>query len=95
MLHDAQRHVGAERDFSVSMRTAVWIVMWRQPAMRAPAQRLGLAELLAQRHEAGHLGLGDRHLLAAELRKGDVPDNVVGGGGGCPCVAPRLQWPEP
>ena len=42
-------------------------------------ERLGLAELGAQRHEAGHLGLGDLDLLAAEVGQGDVPDDVAGG----------------
>src|SRR5205807_1246495 len=37
MLHEAQRTL-APRATSVSMRTAVWIVMWIEPAMRAPAR---------------------------------------------------------
>ncbi len=35
MLHDAQR-TSAPSAFSVSMRTAVWMVMWSEPVMRAP-----------------------------------------------------------
>src|SRR5512146_20322 len=35
MLHDAQR-TSAPSAVSVSISTAVWIVMWRLPAMRAP-----------------------------------------------------------
>src|SRR5438477_4171391 len=35
MLHDAQR-TSAPSAFSVSMSTAVWIVMWSDPATRAP-----------------------------------------------------------
>ena len=35
MLHDAQR-TSAPSAFSVSISTAVWIVMCRQPAIRAP-----------------------------------------------------------
>ncbi len=35
MLHDAQR-TSAPRAFSVSMRTAVWMVMWRLPVTRCP-----------------------------------------------------------
>ena len=35
MLHELQR-TSAPRATSVSIRTAVWIVMCRQPAMRAP-----------------------------------------------------------
>src|SRR5437867_7639624 len=37
MLHEAQR-TWAPRVTSVSMSTAVWIVMWMEPAMRAPAR---------------------------------------------------------
>ena len=35
MLHEAQR-TSAPRAFSVSIRTAVWMVMCSEPAMRAP-----------------------------------------------------------
>src|SRR4051794_25097482 len=35
MLHEAQR-TSAPRAVSVSMRTAVWIVMWSGPVTRAP-----------------------------------------------------------
>ena len=35
MLHEAQR-TSAPSAFSVSMSTAVWIVMCSEPAMRAP-----------------------------------------------------------
>jgi hypothetical protein len=35
MLHDAQR-TSAPRAFRVSISTAVWIVICRQPAIRAP-----------------------------------------------------------
>jgi hypothetical protein len=38
--------------------------------------------LLAHRHQAGHLGLGDRDLLAAPVGEADVLDEVVGLGGG-------------
>ena len=41
------------------------------------AQRLGLAELGAQRHQAGHLGLGDLDLLAAEIGERQVLDDVI------------------
>ncbi len=36
MLHEAQRTV-APRATSVSMRTAVWMVMCKEPVMRTPA----------------------------------------------------------
>ena len=35
--------------------------------MRAPASGFLRAVLLAQRHQAGHLLLGEPHLLAAEI----------------------------
>jgi hypothetical protein len=60
--------------------------MCSEPAMRA-LQRLLWAVFLARRHQAGHLGLGQRDLLAAELGERDVLDDIVGegrllGGGG-------------
>ena len=41
MLHEAQR-TSAPRATSVSIRTAVWMVMCREPVMRAPASGLAL-----------------------------------------------------
>ena len=41
-------------------------------------ERLARAELLADRHQAGHLGLGDGDLLAAPVGERDVLDDVVG-----------------
>ena len=69
MLHEAQR-TSAPSACSVSISTAVWIVMCSEPAMRAPAQRLLARVLLADGHEAGHLGLGDLDLLAAPVGTG-------------------------
>ena len=40
-------------------------------------QRLGRAELLAQRHQARHFGLGDLDLLAAEIGEAEVLDDIV------------------
>ena len=76
MLQLTQR-TSAPSAVSVSMRTAVWIVMWSEPAMRAPASGLAVAELGAERHEAGHLDLGQVHLLAAPRGEADVGDLVV------------------
>ena len=73
MLHDVQV-TSAPSATSVSISTAVWIVMWRQPAMRAPLSGCACAVLLAQRHQAGHLLLGHADLLAAELGERDVFD---------------------
>jgi hypothetical protein len=39
-------------------------------------ERLGLAKLLAEVHETGHLVLGELNLLAAESGEGDVGDLV-------------------
>ena len=77
MLHEAQR-TSAPSAFSVSISTAVWMVMCREPAMRAPLQRLLRAVLLAHRHQAGHLGLGDGDFLAAPVGEADILDDVVG-----------------
>ena len=35
------------------------------------------AELRAQRHQPGHLGLGDRDLGAAEIGEADVRDDII------------------
>ena len=80
MLQLAQR-TSAPSATSVSISTAVWIVMCSEPVMRAPVSGLLRRELLAGRHQAGHLDLGERDLLAAELGEGDVGDLVVLRGG--------------
>ena len=50
-----------------------------------PGERLRLAVLLAQRHQAGHFVLGQHDLLAAQIGQGEVGDFVgqtlFGGGG--------------
>ena len=76
MLHDAQR-TSAPRATSVSISTAVWIVMWREPMILAPFSGCCCAVLLAHRHQAGHLVLGEGDLLAAELGQGEVGDLEV------------------
>ena len=73
MLHEAQR-TSAPSAVSVSISTAVWIVMCSEPVMRAPFSGLRRAEFVAQRHQARHLGLGDLDLLAAEIGEADVGD---------------------
>ena len=57
----------APSSVSVSISTAVWIVMCRQPAMRAPASGFDCAVLFAQRHQAGHFVFGQLDFLAAPL----------------------------
>src|ERR1700740_2493307 len=83
MLHEAQR-TSAPSACSVSISTAVWIVMWSEAEMRAP--RLCGRELLADRHETRHLGLSDRDLLATPVGELEIGDAVVGlRGGGFQC----------
>ena len=77
MLQLHQR-TSAPSAVSVSIRTAVWIVMCSEPVILAPVQRLGVGVLAADRHQAGHLVLGERDLLAAELGKREVGDLEVG-----------------
>ncbi len=78
MLHEAQR-TSAPSALSVSISTAVWMVMCSEPADARAAQRLLGAVFLARRHQAGHLGLGDGDFLAAPFGEADVLDDVVGG----------------
>lgn len=76
MLQEAQR-TWAPRATRVSISTAVCTVMCSEPVMRAPHERLRGGVLLADRHQTGHLVLGERDLLAAELREGEVGDLEV------------------
>ena len=74
MLQEAQR-TSAPSACSVSISTAVWMVMCSEPVMRAPCSGCVGGEFLADGHQAGHLGLGDRDFLAApvgELQIGDL-----------------------
>ena len=77
MLHEAQR-TSAPSAFSVSISTAVWMVMCSEPVMRAPLSGCVCGVLLADGHQAGHLGLGDGDFLAAPVGERDVGDLVVG-----------------
>ena len=51
--------------------------MCSEPVMRAPASGLRRAVALAQRHQAGHLVLGELDLLAAEVGQREVGDLEV------------------
>jgi arylamine N-acetyltransferase len=75
MLQEAQR-TSAPSSTSVSMSTAVCTVMCSEPVMRAPASGC-VAVLLAHRHQAGHLVLGEADLLAAGLGEREVGDLEV------------------
>ena len=76
MLHDAQR-TSAPSAFSVSISTAVWIVMCNEPAMRAPRSGCCGGELVPDGHETGHLGLGDLDLLAAPVGEPEILDQII------------------
>ena len=73
MLHELHR-TSAPSAVRVSMSTAVWIVMCRHPAMRAPASGRSAPCSVAQRHQTGHLRLGDGDLLPAPPGVRQVPD---------------------
>ena len=66
MLQLAQR-TSAPRAIRVSIRTAVWIVMWSEPVIRAPASGCEAPNSSRVGHQAGHLHLGERDLLAPEV----------------------------
>ena len=74
-------HVGAERLQRLDQHGGLDRHVQRAGDARA-LERLLRAELLAGRHQAGHLGLGDRDFLAAEFGQPDVLHDVVGGGVG-------------
>ena len=76
MLHDTQR-TSAPSATSVSMSTAVCTVMCSEPAIRAPRQRLRVGELAADRHQAGHLVLGQADLVPAGLGERQVRDREL------------------
>ena len=80
MLHEAQR-TSAPSAFSVSISTAVWIVMCSDPAMRAPLSGCVVGVFGAGRHQARHFGLGDGDFLPPEGGKAEVGDGVVSGFG--------------
>ena len=72
-------HVGAERLQRLDQHRGLDRHVQRSGDARA-LQRLRLGELLADRHQAGHLGLGDADFLAAPGGEGEVGDDVRGGG---------------
>ena len=49
--------------------------MCSEPAMRAPFSGCSAREFLADRHQAGHFGLGDGDFLAAPVGKRQVGDD--------------------
>ena len=77
MLQLHQR-TSAPSAVSVSISTAVWIVMCSEPMIRAPFSGCSAANSRADRHQAGHLVLGERDLLAPEGGEREVGDLEVG-----------------
>ena len=74
-------HVGAERGQRLDQHRGLDRHVQRAGDARA-FQRLLRAVFLAGRHQAGHLGFGERDFLAAEFGERDVLDDVVAPGGG-------------
>ena len=94
MLQRAQR-TSAPSATSVSISTAVWIVMCSEPDDARALERLRAAYSCAGRHQAGHLVLGEPDLLAAELGEREVGDLEVGvgqRGGRWSCGSPLRRW---
>ena len=73
-------HLGAERDQGLDQHRGLDRHVQRAGDARA-FQRLLVGELLAGLHQAGHLDLGERDLLAPEIGEADVGDLVVLRGG--------------
>ena len=82
MLQLHQR-TSAPSAVSVSINTAVWIVMCSEPVIRAPFSGCAAAYSRADRHQARHLVLGEHDLLAAELGEREVGDLEVVDRGDC------------
>ena len=82
-LHPA--HLGAERDERLDQHRGLHGHVQRARDARA-LQRLLRGELLARRHQAGHLVLGEADLLAAEVGEREVGDLEVLGRGRCVAV---------
>ena len=77
ILQIAQR-TSAPSSISVSISTAVWIVMCSEPVIRAPLSGFDAPNSSRSAIRPGHLGLGDLDLLAAEIGKAEVlHDKVV------------------
>ena len=69
-------HLGAELDQRLDQHRRLDRHVQRPDDARA-LQRLLVLVLLAHRHEAGHLGLGDRDLAAAEIGRADIGYVIV------------------
>ena len=62
------------------MSTAVWMVMWSEPAIRAPASGLEAAYSIPRgcAISAGIFCLGDPHLFAAPFGQREVGHDEIG-----------------
>ncbi len=76
MLHEAQR-TSAPSAFSVSISTAVWMVMCSEPVMRAPFSGLLAPNSSRQAIRPGISVSAIVDFLAAEIGKADIGDDVV------------------
>ena len=76
MLQETQR-TSAPRAFRVSISTAVWIVMWSEPAMRAPFRGCFGPYSSRTAIRPGISVSAMRDFLAAEIGEADVFDDVV------------------
>ena len=68
MLQLAQR-TDAPSSTSVSMSTAVSMVMCSEPVMRTPLSGLAVAVFFADGHQAGHFVLGDLRWSCGPIRR--------------------------
>ena len=77
MLHELQRTLAPRCDQRLDQHGGLDRHVQAADDARA-LERLRLAEFVAQRHQARHLGLGDRDLLPPPIGESDVGDLVVG-----------------
>ena len=89
MLHEAQR-TSAPSAFSVSISTAVWIVMCSEPAMRAPLSGCDAAYSARVAIRPGISVSAIDDFLAAIIGEAEIGDGVVVGFGGH-ASDPRFQ----
>ena len=75
MLQEAQR-TSAPSSTSVSIRTAVEL-SYAMSQRCGRLERLLASILLAQRHQTGHLGLGDVELFPTEIGLIDIGDDAI------------------
>ena len=77
MVAGRPQRTSAPSAVSVSISTAVWIVMCSEPVIRAPFSGFDVPKLLARGHQAGHLGFSDIDFLAAIIGECDIRDDII------------------